>query len=70
MADDTAKTDPPRWLTIAEVARLTRYNERTVRRKVKQGIFRAVGRGRGLRIVYASILDAETGEEGQHDKAA
>lgn len=68
--NDKLISKPVRWLTIAEVAELTRYHERTVRRKVKQGIFKAVGRGRGLRVVYDSILDYEQREEVRHDEAA
>lgn len=62
--------EQPRWITIAEAARMTGYDERTVRRKIKLGLFRAVGRGRGLRVVYASILEHEQKEEAQHDQAA
>jgi excisionase family DNA binding protein len=46
----------PVYITIGEAAHLMRYDERTIRRKVAQGLLDAVGRGRGRRIVYQSLL--------------
>ena len=45
------------YATLEETAEMMRYKStRTVSRKIKAGELEARGKGRGLRVVYASIL--------------
>lgn len=44
-------------ITITEAADLLRYDPRHIRRLVQRGELVAVGKGRGRRILYQSILD-------------
>jgi len=58
----------PLYVTIGEAAALMRLSERSIFRLVAQGRIRAVGRGRGRRIVYASIQNFDQTES--HDAAS
>lgn len=63
----TTKTTPaqvtPLFVKISEAAGLMRYSERTVLRLIACGKLRAVGKGRGRRVVFASIAAFEQAEE-------
>lgn len=48
-------TSAPVLVTIAECKRLTNYDESTIYRRIQAGEWQAVGRGRGRRVVWASV---------------
>jgi hypothetical protein len=48
---------PRIYVTLAETAQMMGYKStRTVQRKIKAGELEARGKGKGLRVVYASVL--------------
>jgi hypothetical protein len=48
---------PRIYVTLAETAQMMGYKStRSVQRKIKQGELEARGKGKGLRVVYESVL--------------
>lgn len=61
------------YVTLAETAHMMGYkSNRSVQRKIKAGELEARGKGRGLRVVYESVLrhpDYQTNQRISHGSA-